>query len=489
MAIDVADHTLDPEASPRFRFVAYARLVTWIALALVAAPFASAQPVALVGKLQIGFSDDMNYQTGFPSNAAVPVCAGAGPLVNTASHGTTLGTLGFYGLGDASPGVGGAITFNAVGGANGGARQVGASIGQPCAESRPPFTNWRIRSFTELGVAHFPGRKGKWTPNISTAPVPATPTATYRVSAGGGLTQPVTLSQWTTTNEIGLLGAMGTPPPTAMNTFMGAAFEVEGVATQSDPSDPSPIARIQPGPNRFGGGVPYSGVGGLRAGLNISPTRPTPPFGFPTNYGQVAYSNGFLPFGPQFLGTDRKGIDTTMAGTLPPPPTSYTNGFFFRREDRTRAFRTPGGSTANAHGAIQTLNGGNTITPMSGAFPSGVRITTPIQVAGHYFEWTTGAVTHSNQHGEFKTVRKAQGYDVAVAPSTAIAGETRRLQLVTPWLSTVRPVGTFGFPFPEITRGGIAILRIDVIPAPEPGFAIGLALGALGAVLHRARRR
>ena len=38
-------------------------------------------------------------------------------------------------------------------------------------------------------------------------------------------------------------------------------------------------------------------------------------------------------------------------------------------------------------------------------------------------------------------------------------------------------------------RGGIAILRIDVIPAPEPGFAIGLALGALGAVLHRARRR
>ena len=64
---------------------------------------------------------------------------------------------------------------------------------------------------------------------------------------------------------------------------------------------------------------------------------------------------------------------------------------------------------------------------MTGPFPSN----TPIEYVLYNYVWTTGAVTHSDASGDFRTVRNAQGYDIAVAPSTAIAGETRQLQLVS----------------------------------------------------------
>ena len=67
-------------------------------------PLAFAQPVALVGKLHIGFGDDNNQITGFPgSNNALPKCAGLGPLVNTGAAGTTQGTLLIAAVGSAAP--------------------------------------------------------------------------------------------------------------------------------------------------------------------------------------------------------------------------------------------------------------------------------------------------------------------------------------------------------------------------------------------------
>ena len=51
---------------------------------MMAPAVASAQPVALVGELHIGFSDDTNYVPGFPgANSALPKCAGLGPAVDT----------------------------------------------------------------------------------------------------------------------------------------------------------------------------------------------------------------------------------------------------------------------------------------------------------------------------------------------------------------------------------------------------------------------
>ena len=156
----------------------------------------------------------------------------------------------------------------------------------------------------------------------------------------------------------------------------------------------------------------------------------------------------------------------------------------FARRDARYAFRTPGGSTQNQHGAIRTANGGNTVTPMSGPFPSN----TPIEYVLYNYVWATGAVTHSDAFGDFRTVRKAQGYDIAVAPSTAIAGENRRLQLVSPWSATIRPVGVFGIPLPQLVFGGVAILKADVIPSPEPATGLGLVTSAL-ALAAVARRR
>ena len=85
--------------------------------AVLAAGTGHAQAVAYVGSLHMGLSDLNNEVTGNPpTNNALPICAGAGPLVNTDPAGTTEGTLLIAAVGSGSTAVGGTLTFNAVDG-------------------------------------------------------------------------------------------------------------------------------------------------------------------------------------------------------------------------------------------------------------------------------------------------------------------------------------------------------------------------------------
>jgi len=427
-----------------------APLLSTVLAILLGAAVASAQDVAYHGKLQLGFADQNNV-TGFRSNNAIPLCAGAGPLVNPGTVGTTLGTLWVNALGSATPGVGGSLTFNAVGGGFGGAQQKKTST---CRTAIPDGAHPRLRSRTRVGSAHFPGRKGPHTSMITSASIPFPLTATYMLAAGGGNTQTAPTITW-----------MTRPTPSAPSvTYSGPALS----ATIPYFGPGLGVARIQPGPNRFGGGLPYSGGGGVQFGIHFSSMGgPTQPFG------QVLYANGFLPQGPNFFGTDAKGI------AVPNPITTdiYTTGLTFslgliagRQDVYTYAARTAGGSTIDQQGAIRTLAGGNTVTPhtsCTGGVPCAPPIISPVAGTGAYFEWTTGAVTHTDKVGDFSTIRKASGYDIAVAPSTAVAGETRRIQLVSPWSATVRPIGPFGLPVGLLGYGGVAVLTLNVIPLLE----------------------
>lgn len=445
-----------------------------------------AQAVTLAGKLQIGFGDQNNI-SGFRSNNAIPICAGAGSLVNPGTVGTTIGTLVVAAIGDSPGGVGSPITFNAVDNGNGGAQE---KENATCNVAIPPFANPRFRSRTQVGAAHWPGRKGAFTTMINTAPTPATPTATYMLVAGGGYQQTPTVTQWTTTDEAGPPGTMGTPAPTAMNTFMGTALSA------SVPFYGTGIGahRIQPA-GGFGGGVPFSGGGGLQLGVNTTTVSPggqvlVPTFVPGPNFGQVAYANGFLPTTPQLFGTNATGVNHNPLVTtgIFTPSFTYTLGLINGRQDLTYAFRTKGGTTINQHGNVQTVFGGNTVTPGPGG--PGPGIVTPVAFSGQFGKWTTGSVTHTDQVGDFRTVRKDSGTDIALSGGTAVAGATRRLQVVAPWSAVIRTVGPFGVPLPVTGFGGIAKLTVDVIPAPEPGTIAMLGFGVMGLVgLGASRRR
>jgi len=67
--------------------------------------------------------------------------------------------------------------------------------------------------------------------------------------------------------------------------------------------------------------------------------------------------------------------------------------------------------------------------------------------------------------GEFTTIQRASGYDIAVTPNTAVAGETRRLQVVSPWSASLSLVGPFGLPYPDRHLGGVAVLTLNVFPS------------------------
>jgi len=426
---------------------ALGRVIYVAALAIaLGASAAAAQNVAYHGKLQIGFGDQDNV-TGFRSNSAIPICAGAGPLVNPGTVGTTLGTLWVNALGSATPGVGGSLTFNAVGGGVGGAQQKKTST---CRTTLQPGVNIRLRSRTQVGSAHFPGRKGAHTSMITSASIPFPPNATYMLSAGGGNAQAAPTITWTTK------ASFNAPTVTYSGPALSATIPYFGPGLG--------VARIQPGPNRFGGGVPYSGGGGVQLGIYFTSMLPPQPVG------NVIYVNGFLPQGPNFFGTDAKGIavPNPLTTSIYTSNLTFTLGLIAGRQDvYTFAARTPGGSTIDQQGAIRTLAGGNTVTPhtsCTGGVPCAPPIISPVAGTGAYFEWTTGAVTHTDKIGDFSTIRKASGYDIAVAPSTAVAGETRRIQLVSPWSATVRPIGPFGLPVANLGYGGIAVLTLNVIP-------------------------
>lgn len=479
-------------------------LLTGLAVVL-AAGTGSAQGVAYSGKLQIGLSDLNNEVTGNPpTNNAIPICAGGGPLLNTDPAGTTEGTLLINAVGTGSVAVGGALTFNAVGGGNGGAQQKDNAT---CNVANIPFANPRFRSRTQVGAANFPGRKGPYTSMISQAPVPTTPNATYTLMVGGGNLQtsanPNFTTAWTITDEAGPIGTMGTPAATTMFVETGNAYSatVPFLAAAGGGA-----FRIQPGASRYGGGIPFSGGGGVQLGANT--TFMTPGGALVTDFGVIPYANGFLPTSPQLFGTDATGVNiqgtavTTGIYGATPSAFPFTLGLIAGRQGVygtsggiptaavTYAFRTPGGSTINQQGNVVTLNGGNTVTTMTGAFPPGIGIITPVAFTGLFGQWTTGKVTHTDQVGDFRTVRQVEGFDQTVVPSSTNGFASRRLQVVSPWSAVIRTVGSFGVPLPVTGFGGTARLDLLVIPAPEPGTIAMLGFGVMGLVgLSASRRR
>ncbi len=311
----------------------------------------------------------------------------------------------------------------------------------------------------------------------------------------------MTVNTWTTTP------AAGSPA----QTYMGSAFSASAPFLGAG----NAAVRIQPAAGRFGGGVPFSGGGGLQLGINFATE-----FGgqklVPGDYGLVSYANGFLPTDPQLFGTDAKGLNIQAQVTTSIFTPSFTNpvGLINGRQNNTYAGRTPGGSTQFLSGAILTAGGGNTVTPFgtfmlpvgtTGGTPmnpvfitadcvTGVPFPCPevvsdVAFTGHFNEWSTGVGTWTDMVGDFYTIRKRTGFDVAVATSTAVGGETRRLQLVSPWGATIKPVGVFGLPVPTLGFGGSAVLELNIIPIPEPGSIAMLGFGVAGLIGLRSVRR
>lgn len=435
------------------RTLILASAVTLSALLGLPAGSPWAQNVQYHGKLQIGYGDASIIDVA--GNFGIPFCAAESPGLEN----VTVATLQVNAQGtQLTPGPGGELVFHAVGAGHGGAQVRPAST---CRMAIPGFANPRLRSRTRVDEARWPGNKGGFMTGISMLTSPASPVATYRLAAGGGI--PIPGSTLMADNPI----------------FGGAS----GALT------------ISRGANHFGGGVPYQGGGGVQIGL-VTPigtvgSVPTSQLDF----GFLSYFEAFVPGAPYAFGdsaTGPFGLATT--------PLDY--GLHIAHRDQSFAFRTPGGTTREQHGAIRTLGGGNSVTPGdiwlgSGAPPPCVSMPTvactpivsPLDFDAAFFAWTTGRVRITDRLGDFTTVRSATGFDVA---ATGPAGTTRRLQVVSPFSASVEPRGVFGFPVPGTAISGLAVLTLNVIPAPEPLMIASLGTGVVGLgllVRRRSRKR
>jgi PEP-CTERM motif len=85
------------------------------------------------------------------------------------------------------------------------------------------------------------------------------------------------------------------------------------------------------------------------------------------------------------------------------------------------------------------------------------------------------------------TNRSAMGQDIAVVGGPN--GTTRRLQLVSPWSASIKLSGPFGLPVPQLGFGGLAVLKLNIQPAPEPGVIAMLGVGIAGIAGLAAMRR
>lgn len=386
------------------------------------------------GSLMIGFGDSDN-PTDLANNA-VPICAVDNPFAPA-----TFGSLPVYGR--ATQTAGGALTFHAHG--IGGGPQIpsgkgGAEVRVPstCNVVVPPFLNPRLRSRIQAAGEIFPGIRGPWQGTFMT-PTPVV-APTWMVGPGQG------------------------------NSFAGPSLN-----TAIPFFDGDGAVAIVKGPNNYGGAIQYQGGGGVQLGINT--TIMTGGGATLMTFGVARYVNGFLPTDPTLFGTDATGVDGPAAGT-----TAFPNGLIAGNQ-QTMALRTPGGTTINQQGNIVTLLGGNTGAPMGGP-----ALISPVNFQGAFFQWTTGMVQHTDMLGDFVTIRTATGFD-DTSPATAPYGTTRKLQLVSPWSASIKPVGPFGLPVPQLAFGGVAVLTLDITPAPEPGTVAMVGLGALGlAGLARMRR-
>lgn len=410
------------------------------AASFVAASQGSAQTVVQYqGSLMIGFGDSDNFGLPIPerSNNAIPVCAVNGnPFLAY-----TFGSLPVYGRAIQGAGPNATLMFKGHGfpfsagqtpSLQGGAER---RVPGTCNLAVPPFLNPRLRSRIQAAGEIFPGTRGPWAGTFMTPAPAAAPD--WTVGPGQGFNFP------------------GTQQFTPVPMFGG-----NGGVT------------VKKGANNFGGAIQYQGAGGVQLGINAATM--TPMGATVMNFGIVPYINGFLPTDPTIMGTDATGVDSATPMFPVTTATTFPNGLLAGRR-ATMAFRTPGPmGTVNQQGAIATT--------------MGVPIISPVNFVGAFFEWTTGTARHSDMVGDFVTNRTAMGLDQAIVGGQN--GTTRRLQLVSPWSASIKLVGPFGLPIPQLGFGGLAVLRLNIQPAPEPAAMAMLGAGLLGvASLAAARRR
>ena len=417
-----------------------------LASVLFAAPAMAQNVVQYTGTLRTGFGDSDN-PTDIANNG-LPICAATNPFAPS-----TFNTLAVDGYAYQEPSTTGpaklrflgveALTLtdnNAAGpGAHGGAEIKELST---CQVVVPPFFNPRLRSRTQQADVKWPATQGELqTAGVNAATNVYNGVAVYDVAAGDGFSA----------------GNKVIPYP-----FFGAGDQ----------------QNITPGPNRYGGGIPWQGGGAVQLGINT--TTLTPAGNNPlATFGVAEYVNGLLPTDPTLFGSaaDSTGVATGLLGGNP----------------ATMAFRTAGPVQPAsqwptlgipADGAIKTLLGGNTATP--NATPGSlVPLISPFQFSGQFQRWTTGTVRHVDAVGDFVTDRTAMGFDNAVTGGAT----TRQLQLVTPWGATIAKAGPFGFPIPDLGFGGVSVVTLNIQPVPEPGSMAMIGFGVAGLLGLRSMKR
>ena len=438
-------------------------------LSMLGAPPGDAQNVQYSGTLRIGYSDADNTPAVLPSlDSGWPRCDVL-PHDPAGTMSQTLGTLRVNGRAtQVGTGPGAELVFAAVGAGQGGAQVIErercrVSLSAPTALYRSRTTSTHLR---------WPANVGAYADSHTVLSSPASPTATYRLSAGGGL--PYSGATLMTPHPLGL---------------------VVGGAQMSQTK----------GANHFGGGAPVGFHRRMRAGVHTIPTLATfpPP---PYDYGSFSYYGGTIDLWPLPIGDAgrRTLFIPTVGGMVSNPAGMIVSRPDFHLPSLTPGVnewvaRTPGGSTQDQHGAILTVGGGNTVTP-AGTWMQGPQTLDCVtgqpvpcpaiqEIVRHVATlqaWTTGRVRVSNMNGVYTTVRSASGFDLAtVGPN----GTTRRIQLVSPFTTAFLPTGQFGLAAPFDVLSGVAELTLNVIPVPEPATTAMLVGGALASILARRLRR
>jgi hypothetical protein len=497
-------------------------------LAVSMAPAALAQTVKVyTGTLLVGFGDQANIPplgNDFANNG-VPACANLNPF--TPATAAVVPVRGYVTEGTGSPASlmfkGYApLNFTAMTGGGGNpitAGSVPQTVGNfflpgfdDCIVQFPPWlADNSLRSRVQFGSQLWPGYKlQSLTPSgmavLTTGPGGGT------LAAGGGVTasnpvsymfQTTQFAPFPTTARTTALGVVKYPVPIA--TGMGTGFTATGIGTVFDapsgnlPGEPpvfygSGAGRqvIIPGPARFGGGVPVNGDGQVQLGVNLG--NETTGGGPLSTFGVVDYAEGLLPTGPALYGTSASSTSVVPVGLMAGNPYQWR----FHAAGPTGAASTIP-LTPNfgwSQGNRLTVGFGVTGTPGGGPNGSatgatGPLLTTPGNFRGIFQKWTTGYVQHSDVSGNYTTIRSAQGFDMAVNPTTQPNGTSRKLQLVTPWSASIqqeltRPwAGAISF-LPDFGFGGVSVLTLNV---PEPGMVSMLAIGIAGLAAAGTRRQ